>query len=415
MRDRTRSALLKRSRWWQVMLTLFSVLLVSSWARAAVVYQTTSDWGTGFNGEITVTNATTKAVTDWTVAFDFDRKINNIWDATVVSVKNNHYVIKSAGWNSTIASGGKVSFGFGGSPGNLKTPPTNFVLSSGGTAPTPTPTKPTATPTPKPTATPTPKPGATATSTPKPTSTPVPQPTATPKPGGTPTPQPSGFQATITQTSRWNGGFGGSLELVNGTNQTVNGWTLVFNFVPHIDSLWGGIMTSAGNTYTVKNESWNGTLAPGAKITLGFSATGELDADSASKGIFNGAQCAITCIPGTSTPGATGSGIVIGNGVDTSGEAVQITVGQNGVVSYPLSMSNGAAANLYGSDEQPCGCDYTSDQWKHAANTRLEGGTRRFAFARYGQQDLPLRWGAGAQRRWFATRFAFLPRCRFGQ
>ncbi len=38
-------------------------------------------------------------------------------------------MITNAGWNSTIAAGGTVSFGFNGSPGNVGTDvPTNYVL-----------------------------------------------------------------------------------------------------------------------------------------------------------------------------------------------------------------------------------------------------------------------------------------------
>src|ERR1700736_201678 len=84
-----------------------------------VQYQTTSDWGTGFNGQIKIPNTTSQPITGWVLEFDFDRSIDTIWDATIIKHEGNHYSLQSAGWNATIAPGSAVSFGFAGSPGNV--------------------------------------------------------------------------------------------------------------------------------------------------------------------------------------------------------------------------------------------------------------------------------------------------------
>lgn len=285
--------------------------------RAEAQYKTTSDWGSGFNGQLTVTNTNAQAMKDWSVEFDFTRTIGQIWDATIVSKKGNHYVIKSAGWNNTIAGKGSVTFGFGGTPGKVTAGPTNIVLRGtliSGPVATPTPT-----PTPKP----------------------------TPTPPNPPQPPTAGVKAVITQTSGWNGGFGASLDIINGGSQPINGWSLKFQFASTIQSLWNGLMTSQGNVYTVKNESWNGAIAPGGKVTLGFSASGTLTPSSATNGTLNGVTCPFTIVPGVN-PGPsnpTGNSIVIGGGVDANGEALQITAAQ-GASSFPLSLSKGGSATF---------------------------------------------------------------------
>ena len=291
----------------------------------AVRYQTTSDWGGGFNGQIVVANNGAAALNDWTLEFDWNRSISGIWDAAIVSRVGNHYKIKSASWNKNIAAGGNISFGFGGSPGNVTNAPTNFVV-NGGSIATPTPT-------------------VTPTFTPTPTVTPTP--TITPTP--TPTPNAAGVSAKIVQTGNWNGGFSANLEILNNTNQTVNNWTLQFNFAPQIQSLWNGVLTTNGNTYTVRNESWNGVIAPGAKVTLGFTGAGTLALTSANAAVFNGANCPISVVLSSTNPTDTnpnGRSVVIGNNVDADGEALQITIAQ-GAASFPLTLTGNVGSTSF--------------------------------------------------------------------
>ncbi|MGB0438465.1 MAG: Calx-beta domain-containing protein, partial [Mycobacterium sp.] len=46
---------------------------------ASVSFVKSSDWGSGFNGDVTVTNTGTQALPDWQVEFDFDGDISSIW------------------------------------------------------------------------------------------------------------------------------------------------------------------------------------------------------------------------------------------------------------------------------------------------------------------------------------------------
>lgn len=90
-------------------------------------FTVTSDWGTGFGGQITATNTGKTAITNWQLGFDFPGQITSIWNATIQSHVGNHYVLQNAGWNSTIQPGGNVVIGFNGSPGQVTSGPTNYA------------------------------------------------------------------------------------------------------------------------------------------------------------------------------------------------------------------------------------------------------------------------------------------------
>jgi hypothetical protein len=79
-----------------------------------------SDWGSGFEGKITVTNGTSSALPSWTVEFDMPAgsQITTSWD-TVRTSSGQHYTFKPPTWAGPLGAGASASFGFNGSPGNF--------------------------------------------------------------------------------------------------------------------------------------------------------------------------------------------------------------------------------------------------------------------------------------------------------
>ena len=57
----------------------------------AVTLSVTSDWGSGFNGDVTVRNTTSTAYANWTVDFDFDGQISSLWNGVITSHSGKHY------------------------------------------------------------------------------------------------------------------------------------------------------------------------------------------------------------------------------------------------------------------------------------------------------------------------------------
>ena len=93
-----------------------------------VEYSLSSDWGSGFNSSIMISNVSDKDIEDWILEFDFEREITNIWNGTIPLCKEGHYVIKNSGYNSIIYSKHNIQFGFSGCNGDANIVPTDYKL-----------------------------------------------------------------------------------------------------------------------------------------------------------------------------------------------------------------------------------------------------------------------------------------------
>jgi chitodextrinase len=82
--------------------------------------------------------------------------------------------------------------------------------------------------------------------------------------------------ATYRPINAWGGGFQGEVTVRNNGTSTLNGWTTTWSLPSgsNIDRVWGGRSSVSGSTITVRNETYNGTLAASATTTYGFTGTG---------------------------------------------------------------------------------------------------------------------------------------------
>ena len=194
-----------------------------------VEFALTNDWGTGYGASVTVFNRTAAPLTNWVVEWDFASSITDIWSAKIDAHTGAHYRFKPESWNATIPVGGSVSFGFNGAPGKPGTP-TNITLNGQ-------------------------------------TSTPTTTPTATPTPSG-------GLKITSAVTSDWGSGMQGQIVLDNQGSTPVTGWSVSFKLPGAINAIWNGKITSrSGDAYTVGPDTWNGSIAPGTRVEIGFTAS----------------------------------------------------------------------------------------------------------------------------------------------
>jgi hypothetical protein len=107
-------------------------------------------------------------------------------------------------------------------------------------------------------------------------STPGPAPTsATPSPSPTSPAGAADCSGAYSVVSSWPGGFQGQVVVTNTGSATLNSWQLGWTFPGSqaVSNLWNGSYTQSGGNVTVTNQSYNGTLAPGASTTIGFTAT----------------------------------------------------------------------------------------------------------------------------------------------
>jgi chitinase len=82
----------------------------------SVTYMVNDNWGAGFTAAMTVVAGAT-ALTGWTVEFDADFEITNIWNAKIVSHVGTHYVLQNMSYNAAVAAGANTAFGFQASAG----------------------------------------------------------------------------------------------------------------------------------------------------------------------------------------------------------------------------------------------------------------------------------------------------------
>ncbi|MEU6538066.1 cellulase family glycosylhydrolase [Streptomyces sp. NPDC047000] len=92
-------------------------------AACTAAYTVSSDWGSGFNADVTVTNTGTTALSSWKVTWTWPgaQQVTNMWNATYTQTGATVTAVNAA-HNGTVPAGGSASFGFGGAPGGGGTP-----------------------------------------------------------------------------------------------------------------------------------------------------------------------------------------------------------------------------------------------------------------------------------------------------
>lgn len=338
-------------------------------AQLAVV----NDWGNGFQAEVRIDNPGA-ALSGWRAELNLAAAITSIWNAQVESHSGTRYVLRGAPWNADLPAGGSLSFGFVAAPGHPSLPVAITVRGATSPAATATRTAAAATVTRTPSrtatraATPTSAPPtATRTATaaaPSATRTPTPtavaatptrtaiaatatrtltatRPPATLTPTATAIPA-AGVAVTFARTASWDGGYNAEIRITNTGAAPITAWELRFDLADQIGTLWNGRLQGAAPHYAVLNESWNGVIAAGSSVAIGFGATAQGLANVPAACVFNGSGCAFQAAPPpTSTPGP--GGVIQIGGVDQPlVPALQITVAQ-GTTDLSLSLAGGGA------------------------------------------------------------------------
>ena len=343
----------------------------------------TSDWGSGFQAQMQLTNTQSTSVANWKLEFDYSANISSIWDAQIVSHTGNHYVIQGLSYDQNLPALGNVAFGFvangsstaiptnyqlnGAALGNTVALPTlsianssvtesattsvnePFVVSLSAAASTPVTV---AYSTSDGTAvagvnyqatsgTLTFAPGQTqATINVSVLSNPAAAATTTfnlglSNPSGATL---SGTQATGTiqntvastgggfkfsVTSDWGAGFGGQITATNTGSTAITNWQLGFDFPGQISSIWNAsIVSHVGNHYVIQNAGWNSTILPGANVTIGF----------------NGSPGNVTVGPtnyawvGTQTAGGGGGGGTVNQAPTPADDSVSVIINQPKII-----------------------------------------------------------------------------------
>jgi hypothetical protein len=98
----------------------FTVVPASAAPGLTATFTKVSDWGTGFEGKVTVRNASSAAINGWTIEFDLPSgyTVTSSWDTQRTS-SGQHHTFRNPTWAPTLPAGASATFGFNGSPGNF--------------------------------------------------------------------------------------------------------------------------------------------------------------------------------------------------------------------------------------------------------------------------------------------------------
>ncbi|MET7833455.1 PHB depolymerase family esterase [Micromonospora sediminicola] len=135
------------------------------------------------------------------------------------------------------------------------------------------------------------------TSAPPTTPPPTTAPPTTPPPTTAPptTPPPSGACRVGYVVNAWNTGLTASVTITNTATSPVNGWSLAFTLPggQTITGGWNATYAPASGAVTARNVSYNGAVAPGGSVTIGFQATHTGNTGSPAAFTLNGSPCAV--------------------------------------------------------------------------------------------------------------------------
>ncbi|MFF0309007.1 cellulose binding domain-containing protein [Streptosporangium sp. NPDC004379] len=128
---------------------------------------------------------------------------------------------------------------------------------------------------------------------PSPSATPTVTPTATPT--VTPTGDPGTGPRVAYTMSAWGNGFTANIAITNTGTSAINGWTLAFTLPSgqSITSGWNATYSPSSGQVSARNVDYNGTIAPGATIEIGFQATHNGNTSKPTAFTLNGVPCTV--------------------------------------------------------------------------------------------------------------------------
>ena len=112
------------------LLLLWPASAVAQNISAATAFTVSSDWGSGANATLTITNTGTTAITNRQLEFDFAATVTPYNNVLIVSHGGTHYTFTNQVYYSqVVAPGATFTFDMGVAPGNLNgAQPTNYLI-----------------------------------------------------------------------------------------------------------------------------------------------------------------------------------------------------------------------------------------------------------------------------------------------
>ena len=249
---------------------IFSFGVPAMAAVDSISITSTSSWSTGFNGEIRFTNDGPETIEGWSLTIDDGPDFNSAWNCQWSSDSSGNR-FADAGWNSTLAPGQSITIGYG-ADGSLEGTTGSAVFNGvpieirypgleDGDSP--------------------------VDGTVDPVEQVVEEIEDFSTSGSDDSAAGTVDSILVRVTSSWSGGFNGEIQFTNVGTEPIDGWTLVIENGPAINSAWNCQWTSDGILDQFDDEGWNGSIPPGGGIVIGYGADGSLQ-ESITSASFNG-------------------------------------------------------------------------------------------------------------------------------
>lgn len=177
-----------------------------------VQFRVETEWNTGYNAVITITNTCNKPIDNWYLSFKLDDEIKNLQSGKITAHEEKVYLVKNAGWNKDIPVSGSVSFTYTAEKtGEFACIPQEYSMDT-----------------------------------------------------ELMDVAENDFQTDFTVWSDWGAGFTSVLTITNTSQNVIEDWKLLFTFDGNITGITGGeLVMSENNLYEVDAFSYDYGIEPG--------------------------------------------------------------------------------------------------------------------------------------------------------
>lgn len=114
-------------------------------------------------------------------------------------------------------------------------------------------------------------------------------------PGPGPDPKPGTCRVAVT-TNSWNSGLTASVTVTNTGTSGIDGWSLGFTLPPgqSLTHGWNATYAPRSGAVTATHTAYNGRIAPGAGVSIGYQATHTGDSSGPTAFTLNGVACSFS-------------------------------------------------------------------------------------------------------------------------
>lgn len=232
-----------------------------------VRYSITNEWDSGQNVLVTVTNTGCDSIFNWSLKYNAEGNITNLYNAIIYDSSDTQYVIKNNNWNFEIAPNQSVNFGYELHEDSFAVP-TEFELCSERTNIS------------------------------------------------------NGYDVVVNYADTWDTGVRGEITINNTSDEPLEAWTLSFDTNFTIDNIWNGrLLDTNNNHYTIASEMWTNPIPAGGSKTVGFVGTKDANHNAQfnnySLSVVKAVYSFSAPIDGTITLSSSESDILAGTGYST--------------------------------------------------------------------------------------------------